>query len=411
MYQQLAWRNLWRNPRRTVIILTAIFIGVASMIFLASLMRGMMAGMVANAIDNLTGHIRIQDPAYRVDPSIDHRIDTPQALIEVITPILPPDAHLTLRLRADAVISTSRESAGVVLVGIESDSEKKCSFLGQAAIEGRMPSLERRNGLLIGRALMEKLGTHLGRKVVLMSQAADGETASQAFRIRGVYRTEMVATEKAYIFAPLATVQQMLGVGPGITEVSISLDQGGGLYDDLQPLTAALNQKLQASKIQAEDWRQMLPAMDAYLQMFNGMMYIWYLVVFVAMGFGLVNTVLMAVYERMREFGLLKALGMRSARIVRMVMGETLLLLCIGLAAGNLAAWLCITIVSRSGIDLTLFAQGVEMWGIRRMIWPVLTVWDVAVANLTVLLLGLVVSLYPAIRAARFTPIETMRQI
>ena len=411
MYQQLAWRNLWRNPRRTLIILTAIFIGVASMIFLASLMRGMMAGMVANAIDNLTGHIRIQDPAYRIDPSIDHRIDIPQELIEVINPILPQDAHLTLRLRADAVISTSRESAGVVLVGIESESEKKCSFLGKAAIEGSMPAVDRRNGLLIGHALMEKMGTHLGRKVVLMSQAADGETASQAFRIKGIYRTEMAATEKAYIFAPLATVQQMLGVGSGITEVSISLDQGGGLYDDLQPLTAALNQKLQKLKVQAEDWRQMLPAMDAYLKMFNGMMYIWYLVVFVAMGFGLVNTVLMAVYERMREFGLLKALGMRSARIVRMVMGETLFLLCIGLAAGNLAAWLGIRIVSRTGIDLTLFAQGVEMWGISRMIWPVLTVWDVGVANLTVLLLGLVVSLYPAIRAARFTPIETMRQI
>jgi ABC-type lipoprotein release transport system permease subunit len=244
-----------------------------------------------------------------------------------------------------------------------------------------------------------------------MSQDADGETASRAFRIRGIFRTEMAATEKAYLFAPLETVQQMLKVDSGITEISIRLDQGGGLYVDLQPLTAALNKSIQTQKIRAQDWRRMLPAMDAYLKMFNGMMYIWYLVVFVAMGFGLVNTVLMAVYERMREFGLLKALGMRSGRIVRMVMGETLFLLCIGLTAGNLVAWVGIEIVSRTGIDLSLFAQGVQMWGISRMIWPVLTFWDVGVANMTVLLLGLAVSLYPAIRAARFTPIETMRHL
>jgi len=174
------------------------------------------------------------------------------------------------------------------------------------------------------------LGTRINRKVVLMSQGADGEIASRAFRIRGVYRSQMADTEKTFVFVPLHTVRKMLKLGDDATEIGITLPGDRMADTDLSPLTESLSERLTGRGVIVEDWRQMLPAMNAYLEMFDAFLYIWYLVVFVAMGFGIVNTVLMAVYERMREFGLLKALGMRPVRIFRMVLRETLFLLARG---------------------------------------------------------------------------------
>jgi ABC-type lipoprotein release transport system permease subunit len=215
-----------------------------------------------------------------------------------------------------------------------------------------------------------------------------------------------------YVFATLAAVQDMLGVDEDVTEIAITLDQDAlERRDELELLVSQINKTITGNVYKAEDWRQMLPAISAYLEMYNGYMLIWFVVVFIAMGFGLVNTMLMAVYERMREFGLQRALGMRSGRIVRMVMSETLLLLMLGSIIANSIAFLLIHIVLRSGIDLSVFTEGTEMWGISRIIIPVVSAWDLYAANGVVFILGLLVGLYPALRASKFTPVETMRHL
>lgn len=411
MYTQLAWRNIWRNPRRTLIILTAIFIGVASMILLSSLIRGMMEGMVNNAIDNLTGHIRIRHPDFRNDPAVENRIPDPGFLIKKIKPLLPGGSRVVERIRVEGVVNTSRENAGVVMVGVEPEKEKNCSFIGDAPLDGKFFTDNDKNGIVIGRALSEKLGSRINSKVVLMSQGTDGEIASRAFRIRGVYRSQMADTEKTFVFVPLRAVRKMLKLGDEATEIGITLPGDQMANMDLSPLTKSFSESLAGQGVIVEDWRQMLPAMSAYLEMFDAFLYIWYVVVFVAMGFGIVNTVLMAVFERMREFGLLKALGMKPIRIFKMVVMETLFILAVGMGLGNLAALAGVYFLSGTGIDLTAFARGVEMWGISRVIIPVMAAGDLLIANLTVLILGLMVGIYPAVKAARFTPVETMRHV
>jgi ABC-type antimicrobial peptide transport system permease subunit len=137
-------------------------------------------------------------------------------------------------------------------------------------------------------------------------------------------------------------------------------------------------------------------------------MWIWYLVVFVAMGFGIVNTTLMAVFERMREFGLLKALGMKPWWILRQVLTESTLLLVTGMIIGNILAAVCIFILARSGIDLSALAAGVEYAGMTRVIYPAIAIKDILSSNLIVFFLGLLVSAYPAVKAARFTPVEAL---
>jgi len=404
MYLQLAWRNIWRNKRRTLIILTAVIIGVWSMIILGSLMRGIAVGMIKNGIATLAGHFQIHHKGYRDDPAIENSISDPSSVENVLKTLLPDNAQWCRRVRLNAVASNARHATGVTMVGIDPVSEANISFIGSAVTGGRYLTSDDQNGILIGEAMLDKFETQLGRKLVLMSQDIDGEIASMAFRIVGIYRAEMESTEKQFVFILRETSQKMLKMNKGISEISILLT---GKSDD-QKLDEELRTALPPAKFEVHNWRELLPFQTAYLRILDGFMYIWYLVVFVAMGFGIVNTTLMAVYERMREFGLLKALGMKPWWILREVLTESLLLLLTGMIIGNLLGILSIYALSGNGIDLSAMAAGAEYAGMTRIIYPALDVKDFLVANLVVLLLGLLVSVYPAAKAARFSPVEAL---
>jgi ABC-type antimicrobial peptide transport system permease subunit len=155
-------------------------------------------------------------------------------------------------------------------------------------------------------------------------------------------------------------------------------------------------------------WTKLQPLLQTYLKLYDEFIAIWYMVVFIAMGFGIVNTTLMAVFERMREFGLLKSLGMKSRQIVLEVIMESFLLLLLGVVMGTVLAVLCVWAISINGIDLTAFAAGMETFGMTRIIYPVLLIEDVMLSISIVFVLGLIVCLYPALKAARFTPVEAL---
>jgi ABC-type lipoprotein release transport system permease subunit len=199
----------------------------------------------------------------------------------------------------------------------------------------------------------------------------------------------------------------MLKLGKGISEIAILLSDGYENRDVYKKLKATLP----TEQFEVHSWRELLPFQTAYLKILDGFMWFWFLVVFVAMGFGIVNTTLMAVFERMREFGLMKALGMKPWWILREVLVESFLLLICGLIIGNLLGFLSIYALSGNGIDLSALAAGAEYAGMSRIIYPAIAAKDVWVANLTVLLLGLLVSLYPAIKASRFTPVQALAHI
>ena len=206
-----------------------------------------------------------------------------------------------------------------------------------------------------------------------MSQDTEGEIASRAFRIVGVYRAEMQATEKQFAFVSMPAAQQMLNLSHGISEVAVLLAEHG----QASQVADTLRGELPADEYEVNTWQELLPMGSAIMKIYDWFIFIWFLVVFIAMGFGIVNTTLMAVFERIKEFGLLKALGMKPWWIVKGVLIESFCLLVLGMAIGNAAGFVSVLAISRTGIDLSALAAGMEYWGMSRVIYPSILGQDV----------------------------------
>jgi len=381
-------------------MLTAIALGAWFMLFTAAFTRGLIEQQVHDAIFSLTGHIQIHQKKFRDDPAIENSMQPPgKKLLQVLGD--KQVAQWTSRVRLPAVVVSERESRGTTLVGIDPEHEKGLSFIGDPVKIGRSLRSIDDDGIIIGRRMAERLQTKIGRRIVLMAQDSNGDVADRGFRIVGLFTAELEATETAYVFTGRHVVQNMLIMGDHISEIELitkSRDKLGPLVQNLRAAVPGLEVK---------DWKELQPLLVATVEFYDAFMIIWYFIVFLAMSFGLVNTLLMAVFERTRELGLFQALGMRPGFIVGQVMIESLILMVLGLVIGNLLSWLSVLSLP-NGLDLRSFAQGMEQFSMPSILKLQLTLGDVLTANILVIVLTLVASLYPAWRAARFVPVEAI---
>ena len=399
----LAWRNLWRNHRRTLIMLTAITVGVWAMIFMTALMRGMVDDMLLNGIRSLPGEVQIHHPDYRDDPSINNSIAPPGVeLLEALQ--IPQVTAWTSRVRVPAVISSERDTRGVVLLGIEPDSEQQVSFDADTISEGRFLEDSSDKGLVIGAKMADHLETDLGKRVVVMSQDPDNDIADRGFRIVGIYRAKLASLEETYIYAGRDTVQKLLKLGDGVSEIAITGDD----YRNTDQWYSHIRQAA-GEGVETLPWYEVDTYLGSMLAMMDGFVLVWIIIVFLALSFGLVNTLVMAVFERVREIGLMQALGMRPSTILYQILMESLLLLLIGLLLGNVLA-VGTVIPLQGGIDISIVAEGMEMMGTSSMLYPALKMNDMIMANVIVVVLGLLTSILPAWRAASYDPIEALNK-
>ncbi len=400
----LAWRNLWRNPRRTGLILMAVVIGVWLMVFVSAYSRGLLVEMVHNSINTLTGHIQIHARGYLDDPSPRHSFAITDAVRTALDRDLPAGSRWAPRVRLDTVVTTARHAGGVTLVGVDYARERGVSFVPDIIPPAEFPGPGDPDGIVVGQALLKRFKTRVGHKLILTARAANGQVVSRAFRICGVYRSQFEATEKQYAFCRLDTARRFFGLGNAVSEIAVMLPN----MNAADSVSAALRARLGGQALTVNDWMDLLPTIRAYIEIWNVYLYVWDLIVFIAMAFGLINTLLMAVYERMREFGLVRALGMTPRQVLRGVLVEAAVLLFCGLAAANLLAWATVAYFAHHGINMGAFASGAEYFGISPVIRPMLSWPDVLTANFMTLVLGLVVSLYPAWKAGRFPPIQAI---
>ncbi len=401
---RLAWRNLWRNHRRTLIMIAAIIVGVWSMIFMTALMRGMVDDMIADGISVLPGHVQIHHPDYRDDPTIANVISPPTGeLLEALG--RPEVISWATRVRVPAVILSERDTRGVTLIGIEPELERDISFVADDVVEGEFLSSRDDRGLIVGRKLVERLETDLGKRVVVMSQDQNNEIADRGFRIVGIFESKLAQYEEGFVFAGEAVIQELLGVGDAISEVAIL----GADYRNVEGLYRSI-ETAAGDGVEVLPWNEIDTYLGSMLAMMDGFVIVFIVVVFLALSFGLVNTLVMAVFERVREIGLMLALGMTPRSILGQIVTESILLLVIGLAIGNVAAIATIEPL-KGGIDVSIVGEGMEMMGASSVLYPALYLKDIIMANVIVIVLGFFASLSPAWRASRYDPIRAITKV
>jgi ABC-type lipoprotein release transport system permease subunit len=400
----LAWRNLWRNYRRTLIMLLAIAIGVWAMIFMTALMRGMVDEMIRDGIDTLPGYVQIHHLGFRDDPSIENSLNAPGP--DLLSALNAPEATgWTSRVRVPAMISSERDSRGITLLGVDPAGEVAVGFELDNIVEGRFLENTEDRGLVVGRKMLERLETSLGKRVVVMSQDPDNNVVDRGFRIVGVYKASLESQEEYFVYGGRSTIQSLLKMGTTVSEIVVA----GHDYRAVEDLLAILRD---ASPPDSEvlPWMELESYLFTMMNMMDGFVLVWILVIFIALSFGLINTLMMAIFERIREIGLMQALGMRPSSILYLILIESLLLLLLGLLIGNILAIASI-LPLKEGIDLSAVAKGMEMMGVGSTLYPALKLKDLLTANIVVIVLGILTSLLPAWHASRYSPVEAITKI
>jgi len=399
---RIAWRNVFRNPRRTLIVVTAIAVGVGGAVFAMAINYGMVFQMVENAIDRDLGHLQIHAPGYGDDPGIAHRLAGGGAEVVRALEAEPAVRAFAPRLRGQALVFSPRASAGAELVGVEPEREREVTRIAESLSQGRYLGSSRRR-VLVGAVLARRLTVKIGDKIVISVQDASGDLTGEAFRIAGIFDTASRDFDGGTIFLPLASAQALYGVGDDLSElVVVAHDRS-----EVEPLRDDLAARLDG-KAEVRSWDQTQPLLRYMVELFDQMGWIVYGAVFVAMAFGIANVMLMAVHERIREIGILTAVGMRPRRLVGMIALESVVLTVIGLLLGlGLGLWAVASL--QDGIDLSRWGEGLSDFGVGARIVPTLRRADLVIPAVAAAITALLAGLWPALRAARLRPAEAVR--
>ncbi|MCF6305432.1 MAG: FtsX-like permease family protein [Rhodobacteraceae bacterium] len=396
----LAWRNIWRNPRRTGITLIVVVVGLWSVLVFASLLAAWGSSSRDAALGLLIGQGQIHADGYMDDPNIEHLM--PPANAALIAALNGEGVeNWAERLQVPAVVQSEYKTLPITILGVDPAAEARISSVPSKLVMGRNLNGLEDDSVVIGINLAARLKTEIGRRVILMSQGADGLLAQQSFYIVGLYDADQ-AFEDMYVFTGRSAAQQYLGLENQISQISFTVPQDINLPIVMERI------KIAAPDLDARDWRKLsllLAAMDTSMA---AIIYIWLGIMIVLMSIGIINTQLMAVFERIQEFGLMRALGLKPKMVLMLVTMESALLIGIGvLLAMGLAV---VTVWSlRNGIDLGAYAAGLEEFQQGQVLFPVIKPSDYLVFPLIIWLMGIIVALWPAYRAQKTSPVEAMR--
>jgi ABC-type lipoprotein release transport system permease subunit len=395
-----AWRNLWRNRRRTLITLLVVAVGVWSILAFNAVIRAWADSSLAGSLKNMTGEAQLHAPGYRDDPAMQHHFHAPTGKLEQLLNS-PAIAAWAPRIRVPAIIQSEYKTLPVTLVGMEPQRETGVSFIADAVKQGQMLKNGDDAGVLLGRHLAERLKTAVGKRIVIMANDVNGKLQERGARVEGIYSAEP-SIEDRFLFTGLASAQQFLHAPGQLSEIALMATPSATLAPLLERLRNA------APDLEVADWAQLEPMTKGIHDLTEGFIYVWLWVMFVLIAIGVVNTQLMAVFERTREFGLLQALGFRPSWIVREVMMEAVQIIGFGVITGALAAVLTVYSL-RNGISLAGLSAGADFLGIERVLYPRLEAGEFVTTIAVIWGLGVLTALWPARRATRFNAIEAMR--
>lgn len=409
----LAWRNLWRHTKRTVITLTMIAIGFGLTVFSIGLQDSGHHSMVKNAINMGDGHITLQHKDYLDSPANYRFIDNGEEILQKVRSLDIP-AQVVPRIALQVLASTANNSVGAAVQGINVSNDPLVTLLDKNMLEGDWPDAGDDRGLVIGAGMAKKLKVKLGSKIVLMSGTQSGNTEAQLGRVRGIFQSGIAELDNYLVLTDLSYATRFLvaegankTTGP-VTRIAIFLDQ----EKSLPHWKNELKQTLNSPNVAILDWQEIMPQLVQYIVIDDMGAYIMMVFILLVIVFGIVNTVLMGVLERTREFGLLRALGMQRKYLVSLIFCETVLLSFLAVVCGWTIGGAIHMYVARYGIDFSgMIPEGTTFAGtfMDPVIYSELSIDRIIQLTLVVFLTTLASGIYPAIKASRVTPVEALR--
>lgn len=409
----LAWRNLWRHRRRTLITLSSIAIGFGLAVLFIGIGDGSHNSMIRNAIKLGEGHLTVQPRGYMEAPANHKYLADGAALLKRVEGMNLP-GRAEPRISLQVLASTANNSVGAGFEGMASSDDQRAEMLKGMLVEGRWIEPGDERSILIGDGMARKLKAKVGGKVVLMAGKRGSDSQAQLGRVRGIFDSKVDELDDYLVLGDITLARRFLegeGADPArapITRLALFLDDP----DALQEWKGRLKPRLEDETTVVLDWREMMPQLVQFIVLDDAGNYIFLALILILVVFGIVNTVLMSVLERTREFGLLRALGLGRRHLLALVFCETLVLSLLAVVAGWLVGggvhlWFAV-----HGIDFSaLMAEGTAVMGtfMDPVVYTELS-WDRVTQLTTIIFIAtLTTGIYPALKAARVTPVEALR--
>ena len=383
----------------------AIALGIWAGIFASSLANGVNKQRLGNVINSQVSHIQIHAKGFSDNFEISKRVEGGTAIIEQIK----ADANVKAiapRSLLTGMVASAATGQGIMIKGVNPEKEQAVFKLKDNLIEGTYFEGTKRNPLLIGKTLAKKLNVKIRSKVILTFQSVEKEIVSASFRVVGIYETADARNDELSVYVQKKDLDKLAGLPPDSFHETAIL-----LKDDKQLEATTEHLQGQHPDVLIQNWKQLIPGLAAADIIAQRMNYLLLLILLAALSFGIVNTMLMAVLERVREFGMLMAVGMNKTKVFTMIMFETVFLMLTGTPIGILLAWGTVKYLSVNGLDLSAYSEGFQNVGIKPIIYPFLTPDYYPKVIILVIIAAFLAAIYPALKAIRLNPAEAIRKI
>jgi ABC-type lipoprotein release transport system permease subunit len=407
---KLAWRNLWRNKRRTLITISSICFGLVLAIVFIGLGDGTYGTMIDSAARLGSGHVTLENPGYRKAlltrltlQSIDDAVMRFESIKEI--------EGWAPRILGQAMLSTSYGSVGAAFIGVNPEQEKETTLFTDKIIEGTYLKDSEGRGTLVGKKMAERLKVSIGSKMVITANNLNGEIAGELLRVVGIFETGSAMID-GYIFQiPLNRARKLLGMSQEeVTQLAIFIEN----QRDTDRVIEKLKKNLSGlEKVAVLSWREIMPELASYVDLDGASNYILQIIIFTIIAAGILNTILMSVLERQFEFGVLLSLGMKPLNLLFLVLAESTLLGLLGVTVGTALGLACNQYFTVKGFDMTLFTrENIDISGIALdpVLHSDLYPDHLIIITVLVFLMTIVVGIYPAVKAARSVPIEVLKK-
>ena len=404
---KMAWRNIWRNPRRTLLTMGAIAFSSLLLVFMLSFQFGSYETMINASVKIHTGHLQIQAKGYQVKKNIRRVVTDPAAMGNILKKI-PQVVAYTYRAQAFSLVSSKKRTYGIGVTGIDPVREARVSHLKSLIRQGRYLSEGDTDQALVGELLAKNLRVGLGDELVVLGQGYDGSIAAFVVKIKGIYRSGMDEFDRASIQIPLRFFQDaytMDGAVHQVVAIAQSLSDISAIKARITSWLSSLNPDHPLAVL---DWEQLMPGLRQAIEMDLISGIIFYALLVLVVAFSILNTFLMAIFERTREFGVMMAIGTTPGRLTKLLLIESLTMTMAGIVAGILIGCLVTLYFQVHGINLGGSAELLSQYGISGLIYPRLSLLSIMIGPCMVLAITFFAALYPALKVRSLRPVEAM---